>query len=264
MSSKLLPYLVAVLCVAVAVVLKVLANEFAPQTDTPFLFLYAAVMISAWYGGLIPGLFSLALSLFASYWFFPANVEVVVPPLRPRGPTHYLQMSMFLVEGVLISVFSGRLHWARLHAEENAAEAERRRQESEETIEQLRYARQTLQDSQSRFRRLVDSNIIGVFFGDLEGNVLDANNAFLAMVGYQRPDLDSGQINTRRLTPPEFLDASTRARDELDQTGQSQPYEIEFICQDGTRIPLMLGSPVGWGKARNRQFRARSDGTQAN
>ena len=49
-----------------------------------------------------------------------------------------------------------------------------------------------LAEREARIRRLVDANIIGIFFWDLEGRILEANNAFLLMVGYDREDLASG------------------------------------------------------------------------
>jgi len=53
-------------------------------------------------------------------------------------------------------------------------------------------------------RRLVDSNIIGIFVWDLDGRIIDANEAFLRIVGYGRDDLVSGRLRLRRLTPAEW------------------------------------------------------------
>src|SRR6266850_7101657 len=49
-----------------------------------------------------------------------------------------------------------------------------------------------LQEREAEIRRLVDSNIVGIFIWDLEGRILEANDAFLQMVGYDREDLLSG------------------------------------------------------------------------
>jgi PAS domain-containing protein len=51
-----------------------------------------------------------------------------------------------------------------------------------------------LEDRESKIRRLVDANIIGVFVADTEGRVLEANDAFLRMLGYDRDDLIWGQV----------------------------------------------------------------------
>src|SRR5262245_7428615 len=58
-----------------------------------------------------------------------------------------------------------------------------------------------LVDREGKIRRLVDANIIGIFIADREGRILDANDAFLGIVGYDRDDLVSGNVNWAELTP---------------------------------------------------------------
>jgi PAS domain-containing protein len=40
-----------------------------------------------------------------------------------------------------------------------------------------------------KIRRLVDSNIIGIFIWDFDGRIVEANDEFLRMVSYDREDL---------------------------------------------------------------------------
>src|SRR5690606_12333012 len=47
-------------------------------------------------------------------------------------------------------------------------------------------------EREARIRRLVDSDIIGIVIWDLDGTLIDANDAFLNMVQYDREDLKSG------------------------------------------------------------------------
>ena len=49
-----------------------------------------------------------------------------------------------------------------------------------------------LAEREAKIRRLVDANIIGIFIWDIKGHVLEANDAFLRMVGYERQDLIVG------------------------------------------------------------------------
>src|SRR5262249_15473427 len=51
-----------------------------------------------------------------------------------------------------------------------------------------------LAEREARIRRLVDANIIGIFIWELEGRILEANDAFLTMVGYGRDDLLAGRM----------------------------------------------------------------------
>ena len=99
-----------------------------------------------------------------------------------------------------------------------------------------------LAEREARIRRLVDANIVGIFIWDLQGRILEANDAFLRMVGYDREDLVSTPIRWTDLTPPEWL-----ARDEqllvpeLKMTGTLQPFEKEFFRKDGSRVPVLTG-----------------------
>jgi PAS domain S-box-containing protein len=100
-----------------------------------------------------------------------------------------------------------------------------------------------LAEREARIRRLVDANIIGIFFWDLEGRIPEANNAFLLMVGYDREDLASGRVRWTDLTPPEWRDREDQMLvPELKATGRVQPYEKEFFRKDGGRVPVLIGA----------------------
>jgi PAS domain S-box-containing protein len=105
-------------------------------------------------------------------------------------------------------------------------------------------AEEALRDREARIRRLVDSNIIGLFFWDFAGNATWANDAFLQIVGYSRDDLLSGDVRWDNMTPPEYRAADSKAAEELRQAGTCQPYEKEFIRKDGRRIPVLIGGAL--------------------
>ena len=96
--------------------------------------------------------------------------------------------------------------------------------------------------SESRFRRLVDSNVQGVIFWNSKGAITGANDAFLRMVGYTREDLEAGHISWALMTPPEYADLDRHALEELATRGANTPYEKEFIRKDGSRVPILLGA----------------------
>jgi PAS domain S-box-containing protein len=101
-----------------------------------------------------------------------------------------------------------------------------------------------LLEREARIRRLVDSNIIGIFFWDFDGNVTDANDALLQIVGYSRQDLLAGNVAWSSMTPPEYRAADAQAIEELRRSGTCQPYEKEFIRKDGRRIPVLVGGAL--------------------
>ena len=98
-----------------------------------------------------------------------------------------------------------------------------------------------LQEREGKVRRLVDSNIIGVYIWDFQGRIIDANEAFLDMVGYSREDLISGSLSYPGLTPSEWNDVSERARASVKTTGTSYVFEKEYLRKDGSRVPILLG-----------------------
>ena len=70
----------------------------------------------------------------------------------------------------------------------------------------LAHANRDLAEREAKIRRLVDANIIGIFVWDYDGRILEANDAFLRMVGYDREELVSGRIWWTNLTPPDWRD----------------------------------------------------------
>jgi PAS domain S-box-containing protein len=99
-----------------------------------------------------------------------------------------------------------------------------------------------LQQREAKIRRLVESNIIGVLIWDLEGQILEANDEFLRIVGYDRDDLVSGRLSWSAVTPEEWLDWHRRQwTPELRVAGRLQPFEKEYFRKDGSRVPVLVG-----------------------
>jgi two-component system CheB/CheR fusion protein len=108
-------------------------------------------------------------------------------------------------------------------------------------ISDRKRADEALRRSEGRLRRLVESDLLGVIFADGTGSILEANDAFLAMVGATREDLRSGGVKWREMTPPEYLPQDLRGIDEARSRGACTPYEKEYVRKDGTRVPILIG-----------------------
>jgi PAS domain S-box-containing protein len=93
-----------------------------------------------------------------------------------------------------------------------------------------------------KIRRLVDANIIGIFIWGPEGQILEANDAFLRMLGYDREDLASGRLHRTALTPAGWRARTEHAVSEVEMTGTIQPFEKEYLRKDGSRLPVLLGA----------------------
>jgi PAS domain S-box-containing protein len=100
-----------------------------------------------------------------------------------------------------------------------------------------------LAEREARIRRLVDANIVGVVVWDPEGQLIEANEAFLKIVGYGREDLASGRLRWQDLTPPEWLTVhETRWGPTFIASGSLAPFEQECLRKDGSRAPVLVGS----------------------
>jgi PAS domain S-box-containing protein len=108
-------------------------------------------------------------------------------------------------------------------------------------IEELKRAEQALREREAKIRRLVDANIIGIFIWDFDGRILEANEAFLHIVGYDHEDLVEGRIRWTDLTPPEWRDDDARLIQEHMKSGSLQPFEKEYFRKDGSRVPVLIG-----------------------
>src|SRR6476659_3543592 len=108
-------------------------------------------------------------------------------------------------------------------------------------VTERKRAEQALREREAKIRRLVDANIIGIFIWDFNGRILEANEAFLHIVGYDHEDLVAGRIRWTDLTPPEWRDRDTRLIQEHKVTGTLQPFEKEYFRKDGSRVPVLIG-----------------------
>jgi PAS domain S-box-containing protein len=94
-----------------------------------------------------------------------------------------------------------------------------------------------------KIRRLVDANIIGIFIFAVDGSIVEANDAFLKIVGYDREDLTSGRLRRKALTSAEGLDGDERrSSPQLELSRTLRPTEREYIRKDGNRVPVLVGA----------------------
>jgi PAS domain S-box-containing protein len=108
------------------------------------------------------------------------------------------------------------------------------------SLENIRLYRD-LAEREAKIRRLVDSNIIGIFLWDFNGHIFEANDAFLRMVNYDREDLASGRIRWTDLTPPDWRDRNSLRIETHKSSGRFPPFEKEYLRKDGTRVPVLMG-----------------------
>ena len=110
----------------------------------------------------------------------------------------------------------------------------------------LQVAYGDLQEREAKVRRLVDSNIIGICIFDPDRRIIEANDAFLSIVGYGRDDVISGRLSFAGLMPPDWAGAD----EQLLATGTWKPAEKDFFRKDGSRVPVLVGGAT-FGELRH-------------
>jgi PAS domain S-box-containing protein len=154
-----------------------------------------------------------------------------------------------VVTGVVAGVRHGRtgeLRWVRVTAVPDARDARGRPSRAYAIFTDLTEQRQTeaaLRQSNALLGRLRDANVLGVVVVG-EDRVYEANDAYLAIIGYSRDDLEAGRVDWRRMTPPGWADTEASAREQLLRTGACQPFEKEYVHKAGHRVPVLIGAAL--------------------
>ena len=112
---------------------------------------------------------------------------------------------------------------------------------AERAADELRKSAALLRESESKFRRLADANLVGVAFTRADGSVLDVNDEICRILGRPRSEVLAPNFYWHDVTPPEGVALDMRAIEEMKQRGSCVPYEKEFTRPDGSRVPVLLG-----------------------
>jgi two-component system cell cycle sensor histidine kinase/response regulator CckA len=116
-------------------------------------------------------------------------------------------------------------------AEREATEVLSQNEERERLVHALR-------ESERRFARLAESGIIGIAITGLDGEVVEANDAYLAMLGYTRDDVSAGVIRWR--DDPNSTETDGGALEQLMGRGVAAAFEKPKRRKDGTIMPALV------------------------
>lgn len=112
-------------------------------------------------------------------------------------------------------------------------------------ITRLIDAETKLSSSERKFRKIFDSNVIGMLFSNIDTGVIEnANDAFLNMIGYTREELHNQELKWSSITPKEHLEVSETALNQVKKNGVCPPFEKQYLRKDGSRISVMVGSAL--------------------
>lgn len=223
----LLRYSVAAFTVAVAVLAKVLLEPLIAQ-ETPFLLIFLAILVSAWYGGLGPGLAATAgATLVVAYLFLPPLYSLTAFDIKA------VPVVLFVLEGVLLSLIVTALRSAQHRAEANALEAQRRQED--------------LGRSEERYRVVTETASDAIFMIDLNSRILFVNDATEKIFGYASDELLGKRLTM--LMPERLREAHQAALKRYVDTGKRrlswEALQLPGLHKSGKEIPL----EVSFGEA---------------
>ncbi len=141
---------------------------------------------------------------------------------------------------------TGEVRWVQITALPDAWDAQGRARRAYSVVTDITEQRRTtaaLEQSTRLLGRLREANVLGVLMASEKG-ILEANDAFLDIIGYTRDDLEAGRITWRAITPPEWVIPFEEAVEQMRRTGAVFPYDKEYLHRDGHRVPVLIGAAV--------------------
>ncbi len=101
---------------------------------------------------------------------------------------------------------------------------------------------QELIKSEAKFRSIFESKLLGSFFWNAEGDIIESNQKFLDIVGYTSQEIKDKLVRWKDMTPPEYDARDIELLKELAEFGVVSPFEKEYYHKDGHRVPILLGA----------------------
>ena len=106
--------------------------------------------------------------------------------------------------------------------------------EMEKNLAELRKSLRQVEDSEERYRTIVESSPNGMVILDLKGNVTFCNKAFLELTGFVKEDVSGKKFtklpHLRKLDIPRYI----RIFNSLIKGKKPKPFQVEWEHKDGT------------------------------
>ncbi len=200
-------YGIAILSVVLALVLMLMLDPWLGLTQSPFVLFFGAVMVSAWYGSTKAGLLATGLCVILSGYLFVSSTHSLSLDLPD-----ITRLSLFLPQGVLISVLCGTLNKSNRQAEINM---------------------RSLAISEERCRCILDTASEGIWIIDSEARTEYVNQRLAQMFGYTREEMLHRPIF-------DFIDESLHAEAtqhiNQPQKGARKQFDFRFLRQDKSSL----------------------------
>jgi PAS domain S-box-containing protein len=183
-QSRLIRYGTALVATLLATLLRKLLDPILENT-APFSIYYAAVMFTAWYGGLGPALLALVSgAVLADYLFIEPRVSLFASNLE-----HQVGLGLYLAVGVVVALLCESLHVSRRRTEAARAELAEANRGLQKEIAERQQAERWLLESEQRFRGYFEQGLVGMAMLSAQKDWIEVNQRLCQMLGYSEAEL---------------------------------------------------------------------------
>ena len=230
--SRLYRYAIAVIAVESALLFLVVLDNLIPMKGSAFVVYFAAVIVTAWYGGRGPALLAIALaSLACAYLYLPVVYLLAIaqaescqggfPPSKLFKRDNLVQLGLCMLEGVAVISLTGAKQFAKRKAQNSTVK---------------------LRASEERYRRIIDTAYEGIWTIDADARTNYVNQRMADMLGYTVEEMLGCPLD-------DFMYKADRAKAkrnfERSKQGIKQQYDFWFRCKDGSALLAIASiSPI--------------------
>ncbi len=119
-------------------------------------------------------------------------------------------------------------------------------------ITERKNSEQKLRNSEEKFRVMFVTSPVGMVLTELDGTFVDANQAFLNVIGYRAVETEN--LSLLQITPPEFIDQDQAQFRQMEQEGRYAPTQKEYLHKNGKRVPVLTSGMLVKGSNGRRQI----------
>lgn len=212
MTNRFNQYLITILIITGVTSSKFLLNEWT-GVQSPLLLLFTGITLCAWLGGVRQGFFALLLSL--------GFITLVFLDLKDLKTSVWLfRICAFIFDSSVVIILCSKLHRSN---------------------SKLNNVYSSMEMTEKRLRKMFDSDMIGLIYCDLEGNIVDANNYFIDLLGIDKNKILRGEVHSEDITPVEYHSQSVEVLEEIKNNHQVKPFEKDYLKADGSRVTVLVG-----------------------